>query len=56
MEGMKRMVDNPTHRKEVVAGNMSKFLTSRQCPTFSPTKYVASDWFLLQNTMNWSNA
>jgi hypothetical protein len=30
MEGMKRVVDDSTHRKEVVAGNMSKFLTSRE--------------------------
>jgi hypothetical protein len=30
MEGMKRVVDNPTHRKEIVVGNMSKFLTARE--------------------------
>jgi hypothetical protein len=30
MEGMKRMVDNPDHRKEIVVGGMSKFLTNRK--------------------------
>jgi hypothetical protein len=30
MEGMKHVVDNPTHRKEIVVGNMSKFLTARE--------------------------
>jgi hypothetical protein len=30
MEGMKRVVDNPTHRKEIVVGDMSKILTTRE--------------------------
>ncbi|KDQ54980.1 hypothetical protein JAAARDRAFT_209162 [Jaapia argillacea MUCL 33604] len=29
MEGLKRTVNNPEHRKEVVAGNMSEYLTSQ---------------------------
>jgi hypothetical protein len=30
MEGMKRVVDDPAHRQEVVAGNMSEYLTKRK--------------------------
>lgn len=29
-EGMKRLIDDPVHRKEVVAGNMSKLLTKSE--------------------------
>lgn len=30
MEGMKRVIDDPIHRKEMVVGNMSKTLTARK--------------------------
>lgn len=29
MEAMKRLVSNETHRKEIVAGNFSEYLTNR---------------------------
>lgn len=30
MEGMKRVVNDPVHRQEIVAGNMSEYLTKRK--------------------------
>jgi len=30
MAGMKRVIDNSSHRQEVVAGNMAEYLTNRK--------------------------
>lgn len=37
MEGMKRVIDDPVHRKEVVSGNMYQYLTARTWTTASLT-------------------
>lgn len=50
MEGLKRVIDDPAHRKEVVAGNMSKHLTERE-PHSSPPIYC--DLLGIQNTEEW---
>jgi len=54
MEGMKRVVDSPTHRKEIVVGNMSKFLTAREWSVRHEMRNN-SDYFF-QDTTNLSNA
>ena len=34
MQGLKIVVDNPSHRKEVVAGNMGEHMTARELSPF----------------------
>lgn len=29
MQGLKHLVDNPSHRKEIVAGNLGEYVTTR---------------------------
>jgi hypothetical protein len=40
MEGMKRLVSDPTHRKEIVAGGMWEYLLQGKCLLNSSIAYI----------------
>jgi len=44
MEGLKRLVNDPTHRKEVVAGGLAQYLDAGSSVTFRPRDLTRLVW------------